>query len=193
VSLDPASWEAATFEHAAGWHPLPLATGAFGVSAQSPLTATAGIEVLRAGGSAADAVVAMVAVDCVVQPGTCSLAGSLGALVRSADGQVEVLNAGMNRPLHHREDYDHLRDRATGHAVLVPGCVPGLEALWARYGSKDWPALWIPAIALARDGFRAGPLFSSNAARRAIILRSLIGIGGSEPARTLISLEKAGL
>src|SRR5450759_3567008 len=35
--------------------------------------------------------------------------------------------------------------------------------------------------------------FSSNAARRAMILRSLIGIGGSEPARTLISLEKAGL
>ncbi len=35
--------------------------------------------------------------------------------------------------------------------------------------------------------------FSSNAARRAMILRSLIGIGGSEPARTLISPENAGL
>ena len=35
--------------------------------------------------------------------------------------------------------------------------------------------------------------FSSNAARRAMILRSLIGIGGNEPARTRISLEYAGL
>ena len=35
--------------------------------------------------------------------------------------------------------------------------------------------------------------FSSNAARRAMILRSLIGIGGSEPARTLISPENAGI
>jgi hypothetical protein len=35
--------------------------------------------------------------------------------------------------------------------------------------------------------------FNSDAARRPMILRSLISIGGSEPVRTLISLEKAGL
>jgi gamma-glutamyltranspeptidase/glutathione hydrolase len=168
--LDPASWDPAIFERAAGFHPRPLAAGDFGVSAQSPLTAAAGIEALRAGGSAADAVVAMVAVDCVVQPGTCSLAGTLGALVRSPDGQIEALNAGMNRPLHHGDGYDHLRDRATGEAVLVPGCVPGLETLWTRHGSLEWSALWTPALALAVGGFPAGPIYAANARRRADVL-----------------------
>src|SRR5438067_448985 len=101
MGLDPRSWDEDVFEAARGWAPRPIASGnGGGVSAQHALTAQAGLEVLHAGGSAADAIVAMVAVDCVVQPGTCSLAGCLGGLY-TVGNDVTTLNAGMDRPLHH--------------------------------------------------------------------------------------------
>lgn len=175
---------------ATGWNReqiAALATGAaFGakepargarhaVSAHHPLSAHAGLQTLRAGGSAADAAVVMATVDTVVLPGTSTLGGTMTALFyEAATGRMHALNAGLNRVLARAgaAPYDHTADRDTGRAVLVPGVIAGLEALWRRFGALPWAALWRPAIDVAREGFPIYPFYRDTLERRRdVILR----------------------
>jgi gamma-glutamyltranspeptidase/glutathione hydrolase len=115
----------------------------------------------------------MVAVDVVVLPGTSSLGGTMGVLFHEArTGQTYSLNAGLNTVLDDTEPYDYLTHQQTGRAVLVPGTIAGLEALWKRFGALRWADLWLPAIHFARAGFPLYNAFMQTMERRSgVILR----------------------
>lgn len=120
----------------------------------------AGLAVLRAGGNAVDAAIATNAVLAVTAPHLCGLGGDLLALVHR-DGAVDCLiSAGRAGSLS-----DAAGLRAEGHtsmplfgdvrSVTVPGCVDGLLALHARYGSRALDGLVGRAVGLAERGFAA--------------------------------------
>jgi gamma-glutamyltranspeptidase len=136
----------------------PLIMGRRGaVATNHPVATAAGMEVLRAGGSAADAAVAISLTLGVVEPHMSGLGG---------DGFYHHWSAGTGRA----ETYGGTgqapaaatvaRYRAEGGipvagplSVQTPGKVAGLAALHAAHGSRPWGALFGPAIEAARDGF----------------------------------------
>jgi gamma-glutamyltranspeptidase/glutathione hydrolase len=143
-----------------GYSRRPVALGREGmVAAAHPLATLAGIDVLRAGGTAADAAVAVNAVLAVTQPNNCGLGGDLFCLYReAATGRVHFLNgAGRSGS---RATLDELRRRGLdalplrGPAtVSVPGCVRAWAMLLERFGTRSLGALLGPAIAHAERGF----------------------------------------
>jgi len=192
-SLDPQMWDQvllADLATSATIGPKKMARGErHAVSTQHPPSAYAGLQALRAGGTAADALVAMVAADTVLVPGTSTLGGTMSAVFHeAATGRTHALNAGLNSVLDDDEPYDHLQHRETGRAVLVPGMIAGLEALWRRFGLLEWPDLWKPAIHFAREGFPLYDLYWGNVQRRRDVLlrfpegRAIIAPGGDLPA-----------
>ncbi len=121
----------------------PVAYGHHGlVAAAHPLAALTGIEVLRSGGNAADAALAVNGILAVVQSHMCGLGGDLFALLYDApSGDVTFLNgAGRSGS---RATVDAIRRRGLATvpligplAVSVPGCVDAWGALAARYGTR---------------------------------------------------------
>jgi gamma-glutamyltranspeptidase / glutathione hydrolase len=137
--------------------PAPQAQGPRGmVVSAAPLATRVGVQVLRAGGNAADAAVAVAFALAVVFPAAGNLGGGGFALVRDDTGVVQALDFREVAPAATGPDFFAGRPRASldGHlAVGVPGSVAGLEALHQAYGSRPWAELLAPAIALAREGF----------------------------------------
>ncbi|WAL64711.1 gamma-glutamyltransferase [Amycolatopsis cynarae] len=177
MRVDPYTWDREEWcEQArrAGPGPKDMARGpAFAVSAQHPCSVRTGEAVLRAGGSAADAVVAMTVVDTVVQPGTSTLGGHLTMLVHdTSSGRTDTLNAGFDSVTGDGDPYDRIAERAGGRAVLVPGLIAGLDAAWQRYGRLPWGELWRPAAYFAREGFPLSQHYALVArSRRQVLTR----------------------
>jgi gamma-glutamyltranspeptidase/glutathione hydrolase len=134
------------------------------VCASQPLAAAAGVDVLKAGGSAVDAAVCANAVLSVVEPMMCGPGGDLFAIVWSRkEKRLFGLNASGRSP------YDWSLDRAQQlglkeipeHSPLswsVPGCVSGWEALLERFGRFDFSNVLEAAIGYAREGFPVSPV-----------------------------------
>jgi gamma-glutamyltranspeptidase/glutathione hydrolase len=184
AALDPATWgddvlSAHAAEAVAG--PKPTAKGSrWAVSAEHPYATLTGQKVIEAGGTAADAYVAVAAALHVLMPGTTTLGGVFGALYYDApSGESVAVNAGLSLPLAEtigsEEPWDHLAMKGTGRAVLVPGVVRGLEDLHRRFGRLPWAALWLPAIHFARVGFPMYGLYWANLNRRKDVLLSRAG------------------
>jgi gamma-glutamyltranspeptidase/glutathione hydrolase len=143
-----------------GYSRRSLALGHDGMVASChPLATLAGVETLKAGGTAADAAVATNAVLAVTQSNNCGLGGDLFCLYyEAATGRVHFLNgAGRSGS---RATLDELRRRGmsalptTGAAtVSVPGVVRAWAMLLERFGSRPLDRLLQPAIHYARRGF----------------------------------------
>jgi gamma-glutamyltranspeptidase len=128
------------------------------VSSAHPLASQAGLHVLRSGGNAVDAAIAVNAVLNVAQPQMCGLGGDLFALIYCArDGEVRALNGSGHSPF----AADRARLRAFGGATVpldgvvaanVPGCLDAWQHLHKEYGSLPLAALLEPAIGYAREG-----------------------------------------
>ena len=122
---------------------------------------------LDRGGSAADAAIATAAGMAVTSPHMCGLGGDLFAIV-VAPGEVP---AALNASGRAGSGADPAQLRAAGmsrmpfrddiRSVTVPGCVDGLVALSARFGSLPLSDVFAPAIRLARDGFPASPTLAT--------------------------------
>ncbi|MBI4570448.1 MAG: gamma-glutamyltransferase family protein [Chloroflexi bacterium] len=129
--------------------------GRHGVVASAyQLASLAGIDTLRAGGSAIDAALAVSAVIAAVQPYSSHLGGDAFVIVRTASGETIALNAGGRAP--HAATPDRFPNGIPprgGGAVAVPGLVDAWCALHARFASRPMAELLAPAIAIARDGF----------------------------------------
>src|SRR5207244_10310350 len=137
-----------------------------GVAAGHRQTADAGVEILRAGGSAADAAVAAALASCVAETVMTGLLGGGHAIyldaatgtARNLDCFVAVpgLGAEPREPelVHLEVPFGaELVHYAVGPASCgVPGLPAGLEALWREHGRLAWRRLAKPAIRLARDG-----------------------------------------
>jgi gamma-glutamyltranspeptidase/glutathione hydrolase len=141
------------------------------VAAGHPLTAEAGVRVLRAGGHAVDACVAAALVSWVCESPLTGPGGGGFMLVHEAStGQTTVLDFFVSVPrdavpspelveLAVDFDGDTKQLFRTGPAaVAVPGTAQGLEAAHARWGRMPWTELVAPASALAREGVELTPM-----------------------------------
>jgi gamma-glutamyltranspeptidase/glutathione hydrolase len=136
------------------------------VAAANPLAVEAGLEILRAGGSAADAAIGVQLVLNLVEPQSSGIGGGAFALywdvtagrLRTYDGREAAPAAA--RPDRFLEDGRPLApDEAisSGASVGVPGTLRLLEVLHKKHGRLPWAQLLAPAIRLAEQGFHVSP------------------------------------
>ncbi len=135
------------------------------VAAANPLATDAGLQVLRAGGSALDAAIAVQLVLGLVEPQSSGIGGGAfllhfdGREVTAHDGR-ETAPAGARADMLLGEDGTPLPfDEAvqSGRSVGVPGAVRMLEAAHRQHGQLPWARLFEPAITLAEQGFKVSP------------------------------------
>ncbi len=136
------------------------------VAAPHYLAAEAGLDVLKAGGSAADAAIAANAMLQVVFPFVCGLGGDTFAIIWSATEQkIYALNAsGKSAATASAEKYAalgyHEMPTFGIHSVTVPGCPDGWDALHKNFGVLPLSRILEPAIYYAEQGFPVGPELS---------------------------------
>ena len=144
------------------------------VAAADPRAAQAGLDVLRAGGSAVDAAVAVQMVLTVVEPQASGIGG--GAFIvlyddaskrfTTWDGR-EAAPAAAGPDLFLLPDGQPMPFRQAvlgGRSVGVPGAVRALEAAHRRSGKLRWARLFDPAIQLAESGFVVSPRLAGQIA-----------------------------
>jgi gamma-glutamyltranspeptidase/glutathione hydrolase len=159
-------------EAASGLTPKPgWATTTFAVAAANPLATDAGYQMLKAGGSAVDAAVAVQMVLSLVEPQSSGIGGGTfllhfnGRTVEAFDGR-ETAPAAADERLFLGADGKPLAFHDAvigGRSVGVPGTVKVLEMAHRQYGRLPWAALFQPAIRLAEDGFQVGPRLNTLA------------------------------
>jgi gamma-glutamyltranspeptidase/glutathione hydrolase len=172
------------------------------VSAADPRAAAAGVEILREGGSAADAALATLLALNVVEPQSSGIGGG-GYLVYSEKGGAPVTFDGRETAPHaatgtwfykNGQPMDFSEAQPGGRSVGVPGNIRMMALAHQRFGKLQWRALFQPAIKLARDGFKITPrLFNAlskypatgalSAEARAIFYQS---DGHPKPVGTLV-------
>jgi gamma-glutamyltranspeptidase/glutathione hydrolase len=147
------------------------------VSAEHPLAAQAGAQILAQGGHAADAAIAVNAVMGVVAPMSNGIGGDLFAIVYDAKaGTLYGLNAsgwapaGLTRELLHGQGITSMPQRGI-FSVTVPGAVSGWEKLRERFGRKSWSELLAPAIHYAEEGFPVTEMVAGRWAASEAVLR----------------------
>jgi gamma-glutamyltranspeptidase/glutathione hydrolase len=140
----------------------PVVAGMCGaVASAHPLASQAGLDVLRDGGNAVDAAIAMAAALGVVEPYMSGPGGVGFLLLHRANGAPEVLNFSGNTP--ERATPDAFQPATQEHgsrSCLIPGNVAGWFEALARRGTMSADRVFAPAIVLAREGF---PLHPFNA------------------------------
>ncbi|MDO9588138.1 MAG: gamma-glutamyltransferase family protein [Brevundimonas sp.] len=143
----------------------PPARGPF-VAAANPLAVEAGLKILRQGGSAVDAAVAVQAVLGLVEPQSSGLGGGAFMMVfDAATGEVTSYDGRETAPAAATPELFHENGRPMGfgEAVLsgrstgAPGAVAMLAMAQAAHGRLAWNALFDDAGRLARDGFVVSP------------------------------------
>ena len=129
-----------------------------GMAATShPLATLAAIDILRDGGTAADAAVAAVATLCVVEPHMTGIGGDCYALVAKPDRPVWGYNGSGRSGA--TASYDALRAQGLGaigtsiHAVTVPGAVEAWEQILKAHGRFGLDRVLRAAIGYAENGF----------------------------------------
>ena len=140
---------------------------AAGVTAANPLAVQAGIDVLRAGGSAVDAAVAVQAMLGLVEPQSSGLGGGAFLMhfeaatrtITMFDGrEVAPAAATPKMLLDARGEPLSIGEAVTGGlATGVPGVIPMLGVVHARFGRLPWGRLFGSAISSAHSGFVVPP------------------------------------
>jgi gamma-glutamyltranspeptidase/glutathione hydrolase len=136
------------------------------VATSQPLATAAGLEILAAGGNAADAAVAAAAALNVTEPTSTGIGGDMFALYfDAATRQVSALNGSGRAPA--ALTLDRLRKEGLDelppfhpYTVTVPGACAGWCDLIARYGTLTMGRILAPAIRLAEEGFPVAPVTS---------------------------------
>ncbi|HUQ70210.1 MAG TPA: gamma-glutamyltransferase [Planctomycetaceae bacterium] len=138
------------------------------VATSHPAAAQAGLDVLRSGGNAVEAAIAVNAMLGVVEPMSCGIGGDLFAIVWDAKSQkLYGLNASGRSPkqltqavfreknLTQIPDYGPL-------SWSLPGCVDGWHELLAKFGSRPLGELLAPSITVAEQGYPVSELIASG-------------------------------
>ncbi|WP_424813819.1 gamma-glutamyltransferase [Roseococcus sp. YIM B11640] len=151
------------------------------VVAPHPLAAEAGLAILRAGGGAIDAAVAVQAVLTLVEPQASGIGGGAFMLHwNPASRDLSGWDGRETAPAAAQPDL-FLRDRRPmpfaeaamgGRSVGVPGVMRMLEAAHRAHGQLAWAALFAPAIRLAEEGFPVSPRLARSIALHAVPLRA---------------------
>ncbi|MFQ5733708.1 MAG: gamma-glutamyltransferase [Planctomycetaceae bacterium] len=138
----------------------PVAAGLHGaVASAHPLASQSGLDMLRAGGNAVDAIVAAAAALNVVEPYMSGIGGVGFLMLHTADGETKTLNFSGNTPAAATPDRFTPESQDVGpRACLIPGNVAGwLEALRA-HGTRSATEVFEPAVRMAEEGFALHPL-----------------------------------
>ncbi|HWO89282.1 MAG TPA: gamma-glutamyltransferase [Gemmatimonadales bacterium] len=129
------------------------------VVSEHPLASDIGAQVLREGGNAIDAAVAVGFAQQVVNPRAGNIGGGGFLVYRQADGQVFALDYREMAPARaHRNMFLDSAGNVTEASTIgalangVPGSVAGLYEMHRRFGRLPWRRLVEPAIRLAREG-----------------------------------------
>jgi gamma-glutamyltranspeptidase / glutathione hydrolase len=160
-------------EAASGFTAKPgWATKKFAVAAANPLATDAGYQILKAGGSAVDAAVAVQMVLGLVEPQSSGIGGgafllhSEGSSSGKAGGKMQAFDGRETAPAAATESLFMGKDGKPmaftdavvgGRSVGVPGTVRMLEMAHKQHGKLPWATLFQPAIALAEGGFKVSP------------------------------------
>jgi len=157
----PASWTI---------HSAPVTAQKAMVVSAHPLASAAGIDVIKQGGNAIDAAVAVGFALAVVLPDAGNIGGGGFIVHRSAAGQVQAIDyremapGGASHDMYIDSAGNVTDQSLTGHlAAGVPGSVAGMYEAWKRHGSLPWATLLAPAIRLA-NGHRVDAERSSDIA-----------------------------
>lgn len=166
------------------------------VASTDALASQVGVDVLRAGGNAADAAVAVALALAVVNPEAGNLGGGGFALARTPGGELHALDFRSTAPAGATRDMFRAQP-PEGHgplseegvmSVAVPGSPRGLAELHARLGRRPWAEVVEPAVALAR-GFPVRPRLTRSypphvvAALRRHPAAAAVFLPGGEPPR----------
>ncbi|WP_207100512.1 gamma-glutamyltransferase [Paracoccus shandongensis] len=152
------------------------------ISAAHPLAVEAGARVLAAGGSAADAMVAVQTVLGLVEPQSSGLGG--GAFLVWHDGEtgaLTTLDARETAPMAATprlfltpdgQPMEFMEAVVGGRSVGTPGTPALLEAAHRRWGKANWSGLFDDAIRLAEGGFTVSPRLASQVAEEGEALQA---------------------
>ena len=136
------------------------------VAASQPLAAQIGLDVLKSGGNAVDAAIAVNAALGLMEPMSCGIGGDLYAIVWDAKThKLYGLNASGRSPFKATRDLfaaKGLEEIPTSGPLSwsVPGCVDGWEALRRRFGTRTLAQLLEPSIRYAEEGFPVSPVIA---------------------------------
>lgn len=165
------------------------------VTAANPLAAEAGAAMLRAGGNAVDALVAVQLVLGLVEPQSSGLGG--GAFLVYWDAAAGALTTFDGRETAPRaatptlfldgagEPLSFMDAVIGGRSVGTPGTPALLETVHTRYGRLGWDALFAPALDLAENGFAVSP-------RLAGLIAGDVATLARDPAARAYFLDAAG-
>ncbi|MES2337369.1 MAG: gamma-glutamyltransferase [Pseudomonadota bacterium] len=162
------------------------------VSAADPRAVAAGVEILKAGGSATDAAIATMLALGVVEPQSSGLGGGSFWVRHRVGGQLDTIDARETAPmaadarLFYTADGKPMgfRDAVPGgKSVGVPGALRGMALAHRSGGKLPWARLFGPAIRLAKDGWQLSPRFVDGLAKNGghIVpeLRAIFSPGGT--------------
>ncbi|HVF38653.1 MAG TPA: gamma-glutamyltransferase, partial [Gemmatimonadaceae bacterium] len=154
------------------------------VASSSKIASEAGLEILKAGGNAVDAAVAVGFALAVAYPEAGNIGGGGFMVIRMADGRTAALDYREMAPRAATRDmYLDSTRRLTQAGVIgraasgVPGAVAGMTEALAKYGSLPLARVLAPAIRLASEGFIADSVLSASIAGKSALISQF---GGAE-------------
>lgn len=166
-----------------GWRFAPGTPAAFGekfmIASNERRASDAGNEIIRAGGNAVDAAVAVGFALAVTYPVAGNIGGGGFMVIRMADGRNAAIDYREVAPLAaHRDMYLDAQGNPTNESIIgyrasgVPGAVAGMAEALSKYGTMTLSQVMQPAIKLARDGFTVdSALYGSLASSKEYLAR----------------------
>lgn len=157
----------------------PAVRGEAMVAAADPLAVEAGLDMLRAGGSAIDAAIAVELVLGLVEPESSGVGGG-GFLIhyRAADAAIDAYDGREWAPagatpdmfMAGGEPLPFELAQASGKSIGTPGLIPMLKLAHGSHGKLEWAKLFEPAIRLADEGFAIGPRLAESLVQHQALL-----------------------
>jgi gamma-glutamyltranspeptidase/glutathione hydrolase len=140
------------------------------VATDEPLGSQAGVEIMKRGGNAVDAAVAVAFALAVVEPAAGNIGGGGFMLIRLADGKTTFLDyrevapgkATQNMYIGKDGKLDEEASVIGYKSVAVPGTIAGLELALKTYGTMKLADVMAPAIRLAEEGFHVSDKLASE-------------------------------
>src|SRR6516225_1210588 len=133
------------------------------VATSHPLAALTAIDVLREGGTAADAAVAASALLAVIEPQSTGIGGDCFALIQpKGEGKITAYNGSGRAPAAARVEWYlerniHAVPLTSAHAVSIPGAVDAWQVILRDHGKFGLDRLLQPAIKAAEEGYVVAP------------------------------------
>src|SRR5881392_502855 len=133
------------------------------VATSHPMAALAAIEVMRSGGTAADAAVAACALLGVIEPQSTGIGGDCFALVQpKGEGKITAYNGSGRAPMAATADWYlerkiHSVPLTSAHAVSIPVAIDAWDTLLRNHGKLGLDTLLQPAIKAAEEGYVVSP------------------------------------